>query len=699
MRSSRVSRLRLSQSLIPLGLAIALASPAAAQPPAKSAVAPGELLPSVLPAGKSASTLVRDSLHREADEHFQLWRENYEQRTNLDDVPAYQQRLREEFIQRIGGLPGPAPLRAQITGTVQREGYNVEKVLLESEPQFYVTAGLFLPDPAKFPPPWPAVIVVCGHSAEGKQQDGYQRGTALAALHGLAAMIVDPIGQGERMQVLKEDGSPAISGSTTEHTLLGTGAMLVGWNTARWMIHDAMAAIDYLQSRDDIRADRIGCMGNSGGGTQTSYLMALDQRITAAAPACYITSFKRLLDTIGPQDAEQNIYGQIALGMDHADYIMMRAPKPTLIAAATKDFFDISGTWGAYRDATRLFHRYGAGRNIELVEVDATHGWHPLLRKASVEFMVQHLDGRLVDATEPEIRTLTAAEMNVTPEGQVLQLPGAVSAFDQVRAESERLAQQRATNPLDKETLRQAVRSAAGIARLSDLPEPSVQQLSDIKIGNLNYQAYVIQVEQDLWLPALLARPQNAAQKSQPKQVTCLALEEGKAAAIAAGGEVEKRVAQGEIVLAVDLRGLGETSPEGQRWYNQRFGKNGGNAILAYLLGKSLVGDRAEDYLKVARWLTQLEGVPQIHLVASGEATIPALHAAALEDQLFAGVELRRGLQSWAEVADTPHSENQVPGIVHAALRSYDLPELAALLGDRLSIQQPHDATDKPLQP
>src|SRR5690606_36973353 len=163
------------------------------------------------------STLVRDSLHRQADQHFQVWREQYEHRTDLDDIPAYQQRLREGFIQRIGGLPGPAPLRAQITGTVQREGYSVEKVLLESEPQFYVTAGLFLPDPEKFPPPWPAVIVVCGHSNEGKLQDGYQRGTALAALHGLAAMIVDPVGQGERMQVLKEDGAPAVSGSTTEH--------------------------------------------------------------------------------------------------------------------------------------------------------------------------------------------------------------------------------------------------------------------------------------------------------------------------------------------------------------------------------------------------------------------------------------------------------------------------------------------------
>ncbi len=700
MRSSRFYVLRLPKAFIPLCLVLALMGSAVAQQAADPPNSAGNVLSSVLPPEQTASTLVRDSLHRQADQHFQLWREQYEQRTNLDDVPAYQQRLREGFIRRIGGLPGPAPLRAQVTGTVQREGYTVEKVLLESEPQFYVTAGLFLPDPAKFPPPWPAVIVVCGHSTEGKLQDGYQRGTALAALHGLAAMIVDPVGQGERMQVLKEDGPPAISGSTTEHTLLGTGAILVGWNTARWMIGDAMAAIDYLQSRDDIRGDRIGCMGNSGGGTQTSYLMALDDRITAAAPSCYITSFQRLLETIGPQDAEQNIYGQIELGMDHADYLMMRAPKPTLIACATKDFFDISGTWGAYRDAKRLFQRYGAGRNIELVEVDATHGWHPLLRKASVEFMVQHLDGRLVDATEPEIQVLTAAEMNVTPEGQVLRLPGAVSAFDHVRLESERLAQQRSAQPLDAEALRDAVRTTASITELSQLPEPQVKQLSDIKIGNLNYQAFALQVEEDLWLPALLARPQQqdaSDGKSLPKRVTCLVLDEGKTAAVGSGGEVEQRVSRGETVLAVDLRGFGETSPEGQRWYNERFGKNGGNAILAYLLGKSLVGDRAQDCMRVARWLTRLEGVDQVDLVASGEATIPALHAAALESQLFGAVELRRGIGSWAEVVNTPLSENQVPGIVHAALRSYDLPDLAALVGDHLKIQQPHDATDKPL--
>lgn len=659
------------------------------------AVAEVKLLPAELPGGATPVTMVRDALHREADGHFAAWREAYEKRVETEEIANHQANLRDEFVRRIGGLPARGPLRPQITGVIQRPGYTLEKVLFESEPQFHVTAGLFLPDPEKFPPPWPAVVIVCGHAAEGKLQTGYQTGSALAALNGLAAMIVDPVGQGERMQLLRDDGRPAITGPTTEHTLLGTGAILVGWNTARWMISDAMAAIDYLQTREDIIADKIGCMGNSGGGTQTCYLMSLDDRVTAAAPSCYVTSFKRLLETIGPQDAEQNIFGQIALGMDHADYLMMRAPKPTLINCATRDFFDIGGTWGAYRDAKRLFQRLDAGRNIELVEVDATHGWHPMLRRASVQFMVQHLAGRIGDFVEPEIEPMTAEEMNVTPEGQVLRLAGSISAFEQVRREAERLAAERRAAAPAPAALRQTVRQVAGIRERSDLPGPEVETREPIQLDQLTYQPLVLRVADGIWLPAVLARP--TTDKPGGKRVTCLAMGEGKASVLGVDGEVSQRVMAGQTVLAIDLRGVGETLPEGQRWYHQRFGANGGNSVLAYLLGKSLVGQRAEDLVVVARWLAREEGVERVDLVASGELTIPALHAAAVEPELFGELELRRGLRSWLEVAATPQSENQVAGLVHGVLTAYDLPDLVALVAGRVVIRDPHDAADKPV--
>ena len=688
MNLYRVSAIFLLGVLFCINTGTCFSQPLSTAPQSETVV---QLLPGSLPGGSTPATMVRDALHRQANTHFQDWRQAYETRIDAADIDQYQQRLKKEFIQRIGGLPGPAPINAKITGAVERDGYRLEKILFESQPKFYVTAGLFLPDPEKFPPPWPAVVVLCGHSDNGKLQEGYQTGTALAALNGLAAMIVDPVAQGERSQLLNADGKPAISGSTTEHTLLGSGAILVGWNTARWMIGDAMAAIDYLQSRDDIRADRIGCMGNSGGGTQTSYLMALDDRIYAAAPSCYITSFQRLLETIGPQDAEQNIFGQIALGMDHADYLMMRAPKPTLINCATKDFFDIGGTWTSYRDAKRLFQRMDAGRNIELIEVDATHGWHPMIRRASVQFMVQHLADRLGPLNEPEIVPLSADEMNVTPQGQVLLLPEAVSAFDHVKQESKRLAEERETAAPAADALRKTVRLVAGIRELEKLPEPEVAPSDTMTVGKQTYESVVLRVADDIWLPGLLARP---TKQSNPR-VTCLIMSEGKNAMIAEGGEVSRRLSDGETVLAIDIRGIGETKPVGQKWYHQRFGDNGGNSTLAYLLGKSLVGDRAEDVLTVARWLSKKESVDSIQLVASGELTIAALHAAAVEPQLFSLLELRRGLVSWSNLVETPMSVNQVAGLVHNALAQYDLPDLARLFDGKLTITDPHDATDQ----
>ena len=255
-----------------------------------------------------------------------------------DDIRAYQKRLREFFIKQLGGFPERTPLNAKTTGIIQVDGYRIEKVIYESVPGHHITANLYLPEGKG---PFPAVVVASGHSRTGKVADYNQRYAIIMAQHGMAALAFDPIGQGERSQNLDEQGQPTFKGTTTEHFLMGVGSTLVGRNTARYRIWDAMRSIDYLVSRPEIDAKKIGMTGCSGGGTLTSYTMALDDRVACAAPSCYLTTFRRLIETIGPQDAEQNIFGQIAYGLDHPDYVILRAPRPTLIVTTTDDFFDI----------------------------------------------------------------------------------------------------------------------------------------------------------------------------------------------------------------------------------------------------------------------------------------------------------------------------------------------------------------------
>jgi len=315
--------------------------------------------------GSPTAKLIYAKLQQQAYAALDHRKKELEKLDSPKQIDAYQQRLKDFFVQRLGGFPKRTPLNARVMGTLKADGYRIEKIIFESRPHHHVTAVGYLPETGG---PHPGVVIACGHSRSGKMSGYNQRYGIALATHGIAALCYDPIGQGERSQILDAEGQPRHRSTVHEHTLMGIGSILVGRNTASYRIWDGIRAIDYLAGRPDIDGQRIGFTGCSGGGTLTSYVMALDDRVSCAAPSCYITTFRRLIETIGPQDAEQNIYGQIAFGMDHPDYLLMRAPRPTLISATTGDFFDIHGTWDTFRQAKRLYWRLGHPEHVDLVE-------------------------------------------------------------------------------------------------------------------------------------------------------------------------------------------------------------------------------------------------------------------------------------------------------------------------------------------
>src|SRR5262245_16744971 len=323
-------------------------------------------------------------LLRQAQRHFETRRSAVAALKTPADVQKRQQELKARFLEALGGVPEKTPLKARVVGKVQRDGYRIEKVIYESRPDHQVTASLYLPEGKG---PFPAVLMPIGHSAAGKADGSMQRAAILLAKNGIAAMPYDPIGQGERRQLLDDQGKPGIPSMTNEHTMIGVGALLTGRNTASYRIWDGIRSLDYLASRPEIDPKRLGCTGWSGGGTLTSYLIALDERTVAAAPSCYVTSLERLFATIGPQDAEQNITGQVAFGMEHADYLTMRAPRPTLICAAKRDFFDRQGTQTTFEEAKRVYGLMGHGERVDLFESDTTHGLPRSQREATLRWM------------------------------------------------------------------------------------------------------------------------------------------------------------------------------------------------------------------------------------------------------------------------------------------------------------------------
>ncbi|MGQ9915470.1 MAG: alpha/beta hydrolase family protein [Thermogutta sp.] len=627
----------------------------------------------------------------------QAWKDAYEARKTPEAIQEYQQRLKAEFVNRIGGVPERTPLNPQVVGTLQRRGYRVEKIIFESQPRHLVTAALFLPDADRYPPPYPAVLVPCGHSNEAKAYPNYAGYGALLATNGLAALVFDPIDQGERHQWQDADGKFTLWG-TAAHNMVGKGCILLGWNIARYEIWDAMRAVDYLQSRPDILPDKIGCSGISGGGTQTAYLMALDPRILAAAPGCYICGlFGRLLKTNGPQDAEQNIFGQLAWGMDHADYCMMRAPQPTLLLTATRDYFNIEDAWASFRMAKRLYGRLGYPDRMELAETDQEHGFTKQLREASVRWMLRWLSGRDEAIFEPDdLDVPSKADLQCTPQGEVMLLPGARSAYDLNRDQAAALAARRRQlwDETPREALIRQIAEIAGIRPLEELSEPKVDLRGELERPGYRVRKLLFQVDEGVVLPALLFVPEGA-----PTGKVLYVHEQGKAADAAPDGAIESLVRAGKIVLAADLRGTGETQRTGQRYFQPDFhGPDGQDFYVAYLLGRSYVGMRAEDLMICARWL-RTNSSPQDappELIAIGHVGIPALHAAAVRRDLFGPVTLVRPFVSWTNAIELGVNKVPLVGTVHGALAVYDLPDLAALLGDRLSTVDPRDALGRP---
>ena len=544
---------------------------------------------------------LRNLSHRALDRRM----EKYEKLTTSEEIGEYQQAMRRVFVEQLGGFPEQTPLKARTVGKKSYADYRIEKIVYESQPGFHVPAILYLP---KTDPPYPGVLLLCGHTENGKA--GYQQVAIFLVKNGMAVLCPDPIGQGERKQLLDENGKGPYR-STTEHMITGIGPIALGRNLATYMVFDAIRAVDYLESRPEIERSRIGCTGNSGGGNRTSYLMALDERIACAAPGCFITTTRRKNESPGPGDAEQNIHAQISYGMDHADYILMRAPRPTLILAATQDFVPIEGAWESFRQAKRLYATLGFAERVDLAETDEPHGYSLQLRTAAVRWMrrwLMDIDDAVIEGDfplEPD------EELRCTPNGQVLLMPDARSIFD-LNVEAEQLAEfqrKHVWSQLDSEAIRARIREIVGTRRLKDLPRPDIENRGSVAREGYQIDKLVLCWEPGIELPALRFEPDDGG--GEPY----LYLHgQGKHVDAAHGGPIEKLVRSGHTVLAVDLRACGETRTTPWRYKNslEFCGDNVAEYFIAYMLGKSFLGMRTEDALVAARYLAE-ESAPDGH--------------------------------------------------------------------------------------
>ena len=584
--------------------------------------------------------------------------------------------LNNKYRKIIGTFPSKTALNAQVTGRLNGTSYRVEKVLFESLPNHHVTALLYLP--SKGNGPWPGVLFACGHSANGKAYPAYQTACALLAQNGFVVLSYDPISQGERTQQPK-----AQRYGTTTHTLLNHGSRLVGRSVVWYSAWDGMRSIDYLLSRPEVDNSKpIGMTGTSGGGTQTTFLMALDERIGPAAPSCYtMQRTDKFLGQSGPADGCQHLASEGLNGIDHIDYTLMRLPRPTNILAATKDFFEIASTRKTILDAKAVFSTLGHHKQFSYYECDAKHGMHVDHRQEATRWMLQWLYNNPFSVTEPKnIQLFTDAELQVTNSGQVFK-------------EFDNEADVAAINLQLAKTLKKKRKSfwkndsqkaLAKVRKLIGLPKSRGK--ANAQMGNrtttkwANVDKFVFEQHDGMPVPSLLFRPLN--HDGMKIDIVIIANSLGMKHAIQSGA-VRRLLNEQTAVLAVDLRGFGETKDHGS---NQKYQSHSHRiANVATHIGRPLLGQRVGDLLSVVDFIDSFESTNNIRLIGAQAAAPVALHAAALDNRISELSLEKTTVDSWMEdVVAKPLRSNMADHIVPNALLWYDLPDLARYLDKRL---------------
>ena len=348
--------------------------------------------------------------------------------TNSTELGRLKAELRRKALVALGGLPGSrTPLNPRVTGSIPMEGYRIEKLVFESLPGYHVTALLYVPDaPAG---PKPAVLVACGHSPLGKAFPKYQEIAARLARRGYVVLCWDPVGQGERSQLW--DAARARSRYNLvcgEHAVLGNLATLAGTSVVRWMVWDGMRAADYLQTRPEVDPSRLGVTGTSGGGFQALWIGALDERIGVVAPSCFPTALPmRMANRIfedPDSDPEQDPFGLVSEGVDHAGLLLLAHPRPVHVSAAVLDFFPIEGTRAALREVGAFFQLTGVPEKLALAEGYHRHGYSDENQASAFAFF-DRWNGLPVREELPAVETLDPEALRCTPSGQVrMDLPG-----------------------------------------------------------------------------------------------------------------------------------------------------------------------------------------------------------------------------------------------------------------------------------
>ena len=304
-----------------------------------------------------------------------------------EDLTARRDKYRQQLREMMGldPLPERTPLEAVTTGKLERSGVVVENVHFQSRPNLYVTGNFYLP--AKHAGKLPAVLYLCGHGSIKKNgvsygaKAKYQHHGAWFAQNGYACLVIDTLQLGE---------IEGLHHGTNREGMWWWNAR--GYSPAGVETWNAIRAIDYLVSRPEVDADRIGVTGRSGGGAYSWFVTALDDRIKVAVPVAGITTLKNHVVDGCIEGHCDCMFFVNTYRWDFAQLAALAAPRPLLIANTDRDkIFPFDGVVDIYQQVRRLYDASGKGSDIALQMAAGPHEDSQVLQLHAMQWFNQHL--------------------------------------------------------------------------------------------------------------------------------------------------------------------------------------------------------------------------------------------------------------------------------------------------------------------
>ena len=519
-----------------------------------------------------------------------------------EELKAFQSALRQKLWNKLGTTyDASIPLAPRYLGTVPQKGFRIEKVMYCSEPGVWVTGLLYVPEGKG---PFPAVLLMHGHNPEGKFAASNQTLAANLAMHGIVCLSVDARGTYERATECRK---AEYHGGVLGASVFNTGETLMGQQVV-----DNMRGIDFLQSLDFVIKDRIGATGASGGGNQTLWLSALDERIIAAMPVVCVGSFEAYAYGI---NCVCELLPDVLTFTEVSGVLALICPRMLRIGNALYDGnhdFSVGEMLKSFTPVKKIYQKLGVPQNIAYTIADRHHGYSDLQREAAWGHFLWALKGEGSGAPVAEYEYDLPAEETLHLFKKPEDRPDLVAPIRRINRRKGAVLRQKMleTETFSAETLR------AGLRKLLRLREqPAAYQLYRYAAQN-GVKRFVLEAGDHL-IPFLYY------EGGTPGKICIVLHPEGKAALTEE--DFSQVLAQGYSLVLPDLFGTGETAlPSGMAGVHHQFFRQ------LLWIGRSLMGEWIFDLLALREALQKELDAGEIVLLGVKEAGTAALLANAL---------------------------------------------------------------------